>query len=148
MSNLTHTLKDVLLGIDHVGLAVRDLDAAIDRWESVMGLTLAHRETNTEQGVEEAMMAVGDGTHMQLLAPLSADSTIGKFLEKSGEGMQQLAFRVSDIVLAMKLLTDKGVRVIYPEPRIGTAGSLVNFVHPKDTGGVLLELVQPAEQTH
>jgi methylmalonyl-CoA/ethylmalonyl-CoA epimerase len=88
---------------------------------------------------------LADGTRLQLLAPLNSDSTIAKFLERSGEGMQQLAFRVTDIEQAMANVLDAGMRLIYPESRIGTAGSLINFVHPKDVGGVLVELVQPVD---
>lgn len=143
MSNFQQALGGLLVGIDHVGFAVNDLDVAIERWERTFGFTLDHRETNAEQGVEEAMMAVGDGTHIQLLAPLSPESTIGKYLAKSGEGIQQIAFRVTDIVAASEALTRAGVRLIYEAPKVGTAGALINFVHPKDTGGVLVELVAP-----
>ena len=144
MADIQKSLNGLLLGIDHVGFAVADLDAAITRWESTFGFQMDHRETNVEQGVEEAMLAVGDGTHIQLLAPLSPDSTIGRYLAKSGEGIQQIAFRVSDISAASAALVGAGVRLIYEAPKVGTAGALINFVHPKDTGGVLVELVQPA----
>ena len=143
MADIQKSLDGLLLGIDHVGFAVADLDAAIERWERTFGFIVDHRETNAEQGVEEAMLAVGDGTHIQLLAPLSPESTIGRYLAKSGEGIQQIAFRVSDISAASAALVSAGVRLIYEKPKVGTAGALINFVHPKDTGGVLVELVQP-----
>jgi methylmalonyl-CoA/ethylmalonyl-CoA epimerase len=145
MANLSAALGGTLLGIDHVGLAVRDLDKAIARWSKTFGLEVSHREINESQGIEEAMLDLADGTRLQLLAPLNADSTIAKFLERSGEGMQQLAFRVTSIEEAMENVLNAGMRLIYPEFRIGTAGSLINFVHPKDVGGVLIELVQPVD---
>ena len=131
--------------IDHVGLAVRDLDAAIAFYEKAFGLRLVHQEVNEEQGVREAMLAVGDsGSYVQLLAPLSADSTIGKFLAKNGEGIQQMAYGVDDLDATSEQLRAAGLRLLYDEPRRGTAGSRINFVHPKDAGGVLVELVEPA----
>jgi methylmalonyl-CoA/ethylmalonyl-CoA epimerase len=143
MVNLGAALGGTLLGIDHVGLAVTDLDEAIERWSKTFGLEVAHREINESQGIEEAMLDLADGTRLQLLAPLNSDSTIAKFLERSGEGMQQLAFRVTDIDEAMAKVLSVGMRLIYPESRVGTAGSRINFVHPKDVGGVLVELVEP-----
>ena len=145
MVNLSAALGGTLLGIDHVGLAVRDLDEAIERWSQTFGLEVSHREINESQGIEEAMLDLADGTRLQLLAPLNPESTIAKFLERSGEGMQQLAFRVTNIDEAMANVLSAGMRLIYPESRIGTAGSLINFVHPKDVGGVLVELVQPVD---
>ncbi len=130
--------------IDHVGIAVPDLDAAIAFYEEKYGMTMAHRETNEEQGVSEAMMAVGDSTScIQLLAPLNESSTIAKFLDKGGPGIQQMAYRVEDIDAACEQLRSRGLRLLYPEPKRGTAGSRINFIHPKDAGGVLVELVQP-----
>lgn len=132
--------------IDHVGLAVRDLDRAIAFYQDAFGMELVHEEVNEEQGVREAMMAVGDsGSCVQLLAPLSDDSPIGKFLARSGEGIQQVAYRVSDIEVAADELREAGVRMLYEQPKRGTAGSRVNFAHPKDCGGVLIELVEPGE---
>jgi methylmalonyl-CoA/ethylmalonyl-CoA epimerase len=132
--------------IDHVGLAVADLDKAIAFYQDAFGMELVHEEVNEEQGVREAMMAVGDsGSCVQLLAPLKDDSPIGKFLARNGEGIQQVAYRVSDIEVAADELRDAGVRMLYESPKRGTAGSRVNFAHPKDCGGVLIELVEPGE---
>jgi methylmalonyl-CoA/ethylmalonyl-CoA epimerase len=134
----------VLTRIDHVGLAVRDLDAAISFYERTFGLRLAHEEVNEEQGVREAMLEVGtSGSYVQLLAPLREDSPIGRFLERSGEGVQQVAYTVDDIDATSRQLRDAGLRLLYDEPKPGTAGSRINFVHPKDAGGVLVELVEP-----
>jgi methylmalonyl-CoA/ethylmalonyl-CoA epimerase len=134
--------------IDHVGVAVPDLDEAIAFYRDAFGMQVQHQETNEEQGVREAMVAVGapdeDASCIQLLAPLTADSTIAKFLDRSGPGLQQLAYRVTDIEQVSKVLRERGLRLLYDEPRRGTADSRVNFVHPKDAGGVLVELVQPA----
>ena len=133
------------LCVDHVGIAVPDLDEAKAFYEGVLGMRVVHEEVNEEQGVREAMVAAGDGTTMvQLLAPTGPDSTIARFLERSGPGLQQVAYRVDDVMAAAQALREAGVRVLYDAPRRGTAGSLVNFAHPKDCGGVLVELVQPA----
>src|SRR3954466_10640291 len=130
--------------IDHVGIAVPDLDEAIAFYRDTFGVVSVHEETNEEQGVREAMLAVGDGeTRIQLLAPLNEDSTIAKFIGRSGPGLQQLAFRVADIDAVSAALRERGLRLLYDTPKRGTAGSRVNFVHPKDAGGVLVELVQP-----
>ncbi|MFV0534590.1 MAG: methylmalonyl-CoA epimerase [Cumulibacter sp.] len=135
--------------INHVGIAVADLDKAIEYYSTVFGMQLAHEEVNEEQGVREAMMAVGDsGSSIQLLAPLNENSTIAKFLDKNGPGMQQMAYTVEDIEAVSTTLRDRGVRLLYPEPKRGTANSRINFIHPKDAGGVLVELVQPAEGAH
>ena len=136
-----------LLRIDHVGIAVRSLADAIELYTTTFGLTVAAQEVNEEQGVHEAMMQVGPdpaGALLQLLAPLSPTSTIAKFLDRSGPGMQQLAYTVADIDAASAALRSRGVQLLYDEPRHGTAGSRVNFVHPRSAGGVLVELVQPA----
>ena len=136
---------DLFTAIDHVGIAVRDLDEAIEFYSSTYGMRLAHQEVNEEQGVREAMMAVGDsGSSIQLLAPLTEESTIAKFLDRSGPGIQQMAYRVVDLDLVSATLRGRGLRLLYDEPRRGTAGSRINFVHPKDAGGVLVELVEPA----
>lgn len=134
--------------IDHVGIAVADLDAAIAFYRDTYGMQLLHEETNAEQGVREAMMAVGSsGSCIQLLAPLSPDSPIGKFLARSGPGIQQMAYRVEDIDAVCATLRERGVRLLYDVPKRGTSDSRVNFIHPKDAGGVLVELVEPATDT-
>jgi methylmalonyl-CoA/ethylmalonyl-CoA epimerase len=131
--------------IDHVGVAVPDLDEAIAMYRDVFGMHVTHQETNEEQGVREAMVAVGDsGSSIQLLAPLNDESTIAKFLARSGPGLQQLAYRVTDVEQVSAVLRERGVRLLYDAPRRGTADSRINFVHPKDAGGVLVELVEPA----
>jgi methylmalonyl-CoA/ethylmalonyl-CoA epimerase len=130
--------------IDHVGIAVPDLDAAIAFYRENFGVVSVHEETNTEQGVREAMLAVGDGaTRIQLLAPLTAESTIAKFIDRNGPGVQQVAYTVDDIDAVSATLRQRGLRLLYDEPRRGTSDSRVNFVHPKDAGGVLVELVEP-----
>jgi len=131
--------------IDHVGVAVPDLDEAIAFYRDTYGMALAHEEVNEEQGVREAMMAVGEsGSCIQLLAPLTPASTIAKFLERSGPGIQQLAYRVEDIDAVCRVLRERGLRLLYDVPKRGTSNSRVNFIHPKDAGGVLVELVEPA----
>ena len=142
----TSSLSALLIGVDHVGIAVADLDEAVAWYADTLGLVATHTETNEEQGVREAMLsAPGDvGAAIQLLAPLRPDSPIGKFLDRNGPGLQQLAYRVTDIDAACAALRDKGVRLLYDAPRRGTANSRINFVHPRDAGGVLVELVEPA----
>ena len=131
--------------LDHVGIAVADLDQAIAFYRDVFGMRLAHHEVNEEQGVREAMMTVGDsGSHVQLLAPLTPESTIAKFLDRSGPGVQQIAYRVDDIDAVSTTLRQRGLRLLYDTPRRGTSDSRVNFIHPKDAGGILVELVEPA----
>jgi methylmalonyl-CoA/ethylmalonyl-CoA epimerase len=139
--------EHLLSAIDHVGIAVPDLDAAIAFYRDTFGLETVHEEINEDQGVREAMVRVGPdehGTMLQLLAPIDEDSTIARFLDRSGPGMQQLAYRVTDLEKVSEVLRGRGLRLLYDVPRRGTAGSLVNFVHPKDAGGVLVELVEPA----
>jgi methylmalonyl-CoA/ethylmalonyl-CoA epimerase len=136
-----------------VGIAVADLDEAIAWYGEVFGLVNTHEEVNEEQGVREAMLAApgtdpASASRIQLLAPLRPDSAIGKFLDRNGPGLQQLAYRVTDIDAAMDALKAKGLRLLYPEPRRGTANSRINFIHPKDAGGVLVELVEPAADPH
>lgn len=134
-----------ILRIDHVGIAVPDLDEAIAFYRDTFAILSVHEEVNEEQGVREAMLAVGDGTsRIQLLAPLSPSSTIAKFIGRSGPGLQQLAYTVDDIEATSAELRAKGLRLLYDTTKRGTANSRVNFVHPKDAGGVLVELVQPA----
>src|SRR5581483_11068335 len=135
--------------IDHVGIAVADLDAAIAFYRDNFGVVSVHEETNEDQGVREAMLAVGDGsTRIQLLAPLNDASTIAKFLDRNGPGVQQVAYTVDDIDAVSAELRAKGLRLLYDEPRRGTSDSRVNFIHPKDAGGVLVELVEPAGSAH
>jgi methylmalonyl-CoA/ethylmalonyl-CoA epimerase len=131
--------------IDHVGVAVPDLDDAIAFYRDTYGMSLVHEEVNEGQGVREAMMAVGDsGSCVQLLAPLTPESTIATFLDRSGPGVQQVAYRVEDVDVVSATLRERGMRLLYDEPRRGTAGSRINFIHPKDAGGILVELVEPA----
>ena len=132
--------------IDHVGVAVPDLDEAIAFYREKLGMRVLHEETNEEQGVREAMVGVGDsGSCIQLLAPLDERSTIAKFLDRSWPGLQQLAYRVTDVEQVSAILRERGLRLLYDTPRRGTSNSRVNFVHPKDAGGVLVELVEPAQ---
>ena len=130
--------------IDHVGIAVADLDAAIELYTKAYGMRCVHTEVNEEQGVREAMMEVGQsGSYIQLLEPLNPDTTIGKFLDKNGPGIQQMAYRTDDLDALSETLRGEGMRLLYDEPKKGTAGSRVNFIHPKSAGGVLVELVEP-----
>ena len=137
----------LLRAVDHVGLAVPDLEAAIAFHTEVLGLVLVHREENTDADVSEAMLAApgapAGATQVQLLAPLTPDSPIARFLDRSGPGLQQLAYRVDDVEEAARTLRERGLRLLYDQPRPGTRGSRINFVHPRDTGGVLVELVEP-----
>lgn len=139
---------ELVTAIDHVGIAVADLDAAITWYHDQLGMILVHEEVNEDQGIREAMLAVrggGGGTaQIQLMAPIDESSTIAKFLDKRGPGIQQMAFRVSDLDSLVERLREQGVRLIYDAPRRGTANSRINFIHPKDAGGVLIELVEPA----
>lgn len=138
-------MTDLFTAIDHVGVAVPDLDEAIAFYRDTLGMELAHEETNEEQGVREAMMRVGEsGSCIQLLAPLSPESTIAKFLDRNGQGIQQLAYRVDDIDAVCATLRERGLRLLYDTPKRGTSNSRVNFIHPKDARGILVELVEPA----
>lgn len=145
-----HQVTPLVTAIDHVGIAVPDFDAAVEFHRATFGLELAHEEVNEEQGVREGMLRApgdpGTGAAVQILAPLGPDSTIAKFLDRRGPGLQQLAYRVSDIEATIAALRASGVRLLYETPRRGTAGSRINFVHPKDAGGVLIELVEPARE--
>lgn len=135
----------LIIAIDHVGVAVADLDEALGWYATTFGLHAVHEEVNEEQGIREAMLAVGTSeTRLQLMAPLSPDSALAAFLDRSGPGLQQLAYRVGDVERVSELLRGRGLRLVYDQPRRGTAGSRINFVHPKDAGGVLVELVEPA----
>jgi len=143
--HMTEQLADLFTAIDHVGVAVNDLDAAIAFYRDTYGMSLVHEEVNEEQGVREAMMAVGSsGSCIQLLAPLTPESTIAKFLDRSGPGVQQVAYRVVDVDAVSRTLRERGLRLLFEAPRRGTSNSRVNFIHPKDAGGILVELVEPA----
>lgn len=136
---------ELFVSLDHVGIAVPDLDAAKAFYADTYGMKVIHEETNEEQRVREAMVGYGDDGQalIQLLAPLDETSTIAKFIDRSGPGLQQLALRVTDIEKVSEVLRSRGMRLLYDAPKRGTADSRINFVHPKDAGGVLLELVEP-----
>jgi methylmalonyl-CoA/ethylmalonyl-CoA epimerase len=127
--------------VDHVGIAVRDLDAAVTFYEQAFGMKLEHREVVEEQGVEEAMFRVGE-SWIQLLRPLGPESPVGKFIERRGEGVHHVGYGVSDLKGALEHLKGEGMQLIDPEPRPGSRGTMVAFVHPRSVGGVLVELVQ------
>jgi methylmalonyl-CoA/ethylmalonyl-CoA epimerase len=139
----------ILRSIDHVGIAVADLQAAIDFHTSVLGLRLTHREDNEEQQVSEAILEaagpVGRTATVQLVAPLSENSPLRRFLARTGGGIQHLAFGVSDVESATAEYRRRGLRLLYDSPKPGTRGSRINFIHPKDAGGVLIELVEVAD---
>lgn len=129
--------------IDHVGIAVVDLEMAKDFYATAFDLHVVHEEANEEQGVREAMLQVGDGESMlQLLAPLRPDSPIARFLDRKGPGIQHIAYTVEDLDTVCSTLRTAGRRLLFDHPRRGTAGSRINFLHPKDGGGVLIELVE------
>lgn len=142
--------EHLFLCIDHVGVAVGDLDEAITFYRDVFGMRVVHQETNEEQGVREAMLSVGEtddrASCIQLLAPLNDQSTLSKFLDRSGPGLQQLAYRVRDIDEVSTVLRERGLQLLYDASRRGTSNSRVNFIHPRDAGGVLVELVEPATE--
>ncbi|MFH5207104.1 methylmalonyl-CoA epimerase [Antrihabitans spumae] len=150
--SITAISPDLVIAIDHVGIAVPDLDAAVTWYSENLGMVETHREVNESQGVHEAMLSVpgapAGSAVIQLLAPLTEDSSIGKFIARSGPGLQQLAYRVRDIDAVSVELRARGVRLLYDEPRHGTADSRINFIHPKDAGGVLIELVEPSGAAH
>ena len=130
--------------IDHTGVAVDDLDAAIKLYEEVLGMPLVHRETVAEQGVEAVLLDVGDG-HVELLSPLGEDTPVGKFLARKGPGLHHVAYAVEDIEATLEQLSAAGIELIDAKPRVGIRGSHVAFLHPRSTGGVLTEIVQPRE---
>jgi methylmalonyl-CoA/ethylmalonyl-CoA epimerase len=129
--------------IDHIGVAVEDIDAAIELYEGSFEMELAHRETVESQGVEAVLLDVGDG-HVELLAPLGPDTPVGKYLAKNGPGLHHVAYAVDDIDAALEKLAAAGLRLIDSEARTGIRGSRVAFLHPRSTGGVLTEIVEPA----
>jgi methylmalonyl-CoA/ethylmalonyl-CoA epimerase len=143
----------MLTRIDHVGVACRDLDATIQRYETTFGLSVVAREVNEDQGVEEAMLVVaapadgaaaaaGGGSYIQLLRPLRADSPVGRFLDRHGEGVHHVGYGVDDVRAALAAIAGTGVRLVDERPRHGSMGAAIAFLHPKDLGGVLTELVQ------
>jgi methylmalonyl-CoA/ethylmalonyl-CoA epimerase len=140
----------LVTGVDHVGIAVPDLDVAIKWYHDYLGMIVLHEEVNEDQGIREAMLAVRGApkgsAQVQLMAALDETSTIAKFIDKRGPGIQQLAYRVSDLDTLSERLRQQGVRLLYDAPRRGTANSRINFIHPKDAGGVLVELVEPATE--
>ena len=140
----------LITAIDHVGIAVADLDEAIKWYHDYLGMIVLHEEVNEDQGVREAMLSVRGApkgsAQIQLMAPLNDASPIAKFLDKRGPGIQQLAYRVSDIDALTERLREQGIRLLYDAPRRGTADSRINFIHPKDAGGLLVELVEPAAE--
>jgi len=134
----------VLFGrIDHIGIAVNDLDAAVQLYGGSFDMTEQHRETVEEQGVEAILLEVGEG-HIELIKPLSDDTGVAKFIARNGEGMHHVAYQVDDIDAALEQVREAGLRLIDETPRVGIRGSRVAFLHPKSTGGVLTEIVQPA----
>lgn len=130
--------------VDHIGVAVEDLDAAIALHEDVYGMDLVHREVIDEQGVEAVLLDVGEN-HVELLRPLAADTPVGRFLAKRGPGLHHVAYQVTDVQAALADLRARGLRLIDEAPRTGIRGSRVAFLHPASSGGVLTEIVQPAE---
>ena len=138
----------LVTAIDHVGIAVPDLDVAIKWYHDHLGMIVLHEEVNEDQGIREAMLSVRGAAkgsaQVQLMAPLDETSTIAKFLDKRGPGLQQFAYRVRDLEAISERLRADGIRLIYDVPRRGTSNSKINFIHPKDAGGVLIELVEPS----
>jgi methylmalonyl-CoA/ethylmalonyl-CoA epimerase len=128
--------------IDHIGVAVEDVDAAIELYRDGFAMELAHRETVESQGVEAVLLDVGDG-HVELLAPLGPDTPVGKFMAKNGAGLHHVAYAVEDIDAALEKISAAGLRLIDAEPRVGIRDSRVAFLHPRSTGGVLTEIVEP-----
>jgi methylmalonyl-CoA/ethylmalonyl-CoA epimerase len=142
---MVRILRRAVFGrIDHIGVAVEDLDEAIALYTQRLGLPLEHRETVEEQGVEAVLLGVGD-SHVELLRPLHPDTAVGKFLTRSGPGLHHVAYGTDDIESAIDSLRTAGLRMIDEQPRTGIRGSRVAFLHPKSTGGVLTELVEPPE---
>lgn len=127
--------------IDHVALAVADLDSAVTHYSRVWGLEVTHRERVADQGVEEVMLRLGD-SNLQLLGATGPDTTVGKFLERRGEGLHHIAYEVDDLPAMLDSLKAKGVEMIDEEPRLGGGGHMVAFVHPKSNHGLLVELIQ------
>jgi len=147
-------MENLFTCIDHVGYAVLNLDDAIAWHTEKLGFRLLHREINEEQGVEEAMLGTGsqlpESAQVQLLAPINPESTIGKFIanNKGRGGIQQVCYRVADIDHVSEVLRSRGVRLLYETPKTGTGGARIQFIHPKDAGGVLVEITEPPAQSH
>jgi len=137
----------MLSAVDHVGVAVESIDAALAIYRDALGMPLVHRETVEDQGVEAALLDVGDG-HIELLQPLGPDTGVGRFLARRGPGIHHVAYRVASVKDTLEALTAAGVRLIDEQPRTGIRGSQVAFIHPSSTGGVLTEIVQPAPAPH
>jgi methylmalonyl-CoA epimerase len=135
----------MLTAIDHIGVAVEDVDAALPYYLDVLGLALVHRETLGDQGVEAALLDVGD-SHVELVAPLGPDTRVGRFLARHGPGLHHVAYRVHGIEQALAALAGSGMRLIDERPRTGVRGSRVAFLHPSSTGGVLTEIIEPRSQ--
>jgi methylmalonyl-CoA/ethylmalonyl-CoA epimerase len=135
----------MLSAIDHVGVAVENIDAALQVYRDQLGMPLVHRETVAEQGVDAALLDVGDG-HIELVAPLHPDTPVGKFLSRRGPGLHHVAYRVASVQDTLDACVAAGIRLIDAQPRSGIRGSRVAFLHPAGTGGVLTEIVQPAEE--
>jgi methylmalonyl-CoA/ethylmalonyl-CoA epimerase len=133
--------------IDHIGVAVEDIDAALELYEGAFAMPLAHRETVEEQGVEAVLLDVGEG-HVELLAPLGPETAVGKFLARKGPGLHHVAYAVGDIDATLEKLSAAGLELIDSEPRVGIRESRVAFLHPRSTGGVLTEIVEPSEGGH
>jgi methylmalonyl-CoA/ethylmalonyl-CoA epimerase len=133
--------------IDHIGVAVEDIDAALELYAEVYEMTVAHRETVESQGVEAVLLDVGDG-HVELLRPLGPDTAVGKFLARKGPGLHHVAYAVDDIDATLKKLAGAGLELIDSEPRVGIRDSRVAFLHPRSTGGVLTEIVEPSGEGH
>ncbi len=133
--------------VDHIGVAVEDIDASLELYERDYGMTLVHREIVTEQGVEAVLLDVGEN-HIELLAATGPDTPVGKFIAKRGPGMHHVAYQVDDIEATLAALKEAGLKLIDETPRIGIRNSRVAFLHPKTAGGLLTEIVQPAEEGH
>jgi len=135
----------MLSAIDHVGIAVENIDAALELYRDQLGMPLVHRETVVEQGVDAALLDVGDG-HVELVSPLGPDTAVGRFLSRKGPGLHHVAYRVASVQATLDACAAAGIRLIDARPRTGIRGSRVAFLHPASTGGVLTEIVQPAEE--
>ena len=138
----------MLTRIDHVGIACRNLESTVAFYEATFGLSVVSRETSTEQGVKEAMLVVADApagrSYVQLLEPLGPDTPVGRFLDRRGEGLHHIGYGVADIKAAMAAISATGVRLLDSRPRHGSMGAAIAFLHPRDVGGVLTELVESA----